>query len=158
MKRLALVLPLVLLAACGGSKDHTASGQSKASYVSKAEAVCAKANADVKAEAFPTSPQGLPAYVQKLLDIADAATTQIKALEPPAADGGDLQAKVLTPLAGQVAEGRVYLAKIKKAVAANDQKTLGALIASPPSGSKADLDWMRSYGFKACVDAADTSK
>jgi hypothetical protein len=46
--------------------------------------------------------------------------------------------------------------KVKEAVAKKDDTALGRLITNPPTGSKADLDWMRSYGFKQCVDAADT--
>ncbi len=157
VKHLLVALPLALIAACGGSdSEQLASGLTKAEFVTKAEAICSKANADVKAAAFPTSPAGLPVYVQTLVDIADKATKAVSALVPPAADKADLQTKVLTPLAGQVAEGRVYLEKIKTAVAANDQAKLGELIASPPAGSKADLDWMRSYGFVSCVESADT--
>lgn len=157
MKRFAAALPLALLAACGGSDtEQVASGLSKAEYVAKAEAICTKANADVKAEGFPTSPQALPTYVENLLKIADQATKDIVALEPPAADKADLQAKVLTPLQGQITEGRAYLAKVRAAVSTNDQAELGRLLASPPASSKADLDWMRGYGFKACVESADT--
>lgn len=157
MKRLAAVLPLALLVSCAGSdKDLIAAGLTKAEYVAKAEAICTRANAAVKAETFPTSPQALPAYVENLLQIAEQATKEVVALEPPAADKADLQAKVLTPLQGQITEGRAYLAKIKVAVSTNDQAELGRLIASPPASSKADLDWMRGYGFKACVESADT--
>ena len=113
-------------------------------------------SAEVKAEAFPTSPAALPTYVENLLAIADKATKDVVALEPPAADKADLQAKVLTPLEGQITEGRAYLAKVKVAVSTNDQAELGRLLASPPASSKADLDWMRGYGFKACVESADT--
>lgn len=157
MKRLVALLPLALLVACSGSdKDLIAAGLTKAEYVAKAEAICTKANADVKAQTLPTSPQALPAYVEKLLAIADRATRDVTALEPPEADKADLQAKVLTPLQGQITEGRAYLAKIKVAVSTNDQAELGRLIASPPASSKADLEWMRGYGFKACVESADT--
>lgn len=155
-QRLAVLVPLALLAACGGSDDDKGTGLSKAEYVSRAEAICTRANAAVKAEAFPTSPAALPGYVEALLAIADKATKEVVALEPPVADQADLQAKVLTPLEGQITEGRAYLAKIKVAVATNDQKELGRLLASPPASSKADLDWMRGYGFKACVESADT--
>jgi hypothetical protein len=159
MKRVALVVPVLLLAAaCGGSddKDQTSSGLSKADYISKAEAICKKANADQEALSFPKTAAAFPTYVQGLLDLADKATKEIDALEPPAADKADLEAKVITPLKGQIELGRSYLEQIKAAVAKNDQKKLGELVASPPTGSKADLDWMRSYGFSACVESADT--
>jgi hypothetical protein len=160
MKRIALVVPVLLLAAaCGGSddKDQTASGLSKAEYLTKAEAVCKKANADQEALTFPTTAAAFPTYVQDLLDLADKATKEIDALEPPAADKADLETKVINPLKGQIVLGKTYLERIKEAVAANDQQKLGQLVASPPTGSKADLDWMRSYGFKECVESADTA-
>ena len=160
MKRIVLVLPLLLLAtACGGSgKDQTSSGASKAEYVSKAEAICKKANDDQAALTLPTSAAAFPTYVGDVIALAEKATADIDALAPPAADRADLESKVVTPLKGQIAQAKSYLTKIKAAVAANDQKALGALVASPPTGSKADLAWMRSYGFKECVDAADTSR
>lgn len=151
MKPLALLLPIVLLAACGG-----ASGPGKSAYLAQAEAICKKANSDVKALAVPSTPSALPAYVSTLLGIADAATTQLEKLAPPAADKAQLDKRFLTPLRGQIVEGRAYLGEIKKAVAANDQAALQKLVTNPPTASKADTAWMTSYGFVSCVEAAKT--
>lgn len=154
MKRLALVLPLVLaVTACGGSGSSVLS---KADYLSKAEALCKKANADIEALPFPTGVAGFSDFAAKIVTIAEDTTTALKALDAPKDDKADLQAKVLTPLDAQVQAGRDYAAKIKKAVDANDQKALGELVADPPTEGKADLAWMRSYGFKECVDTAET--
>lgn len=154
---LPLVLLPLLLAGCGGSgKDQVASGLSRSAYVSKAEAICTRINKEVDKLAAPTTPQALQAFVEQSLQIAEVGTGEIKALDPPQEDRAALKAKVLDPLDGQLAEGRAFLAKVKAAVAKNDQAALGQLITHPPTGSKADLDWMRSYGFKACVDSADT--
>jgi hypothetical protein len=159
MKRLALVLPLLLaVTACGGSDPTSSSGLSKADYLAKAEALCTKANADIKALPFPSGVAGFSDFAAKIVTIADDATSALKALDPPAADKADLDAKVLTPLSQQVEAGRAYAAKIKTAVDANDQKALGALVADPPTEGKADLAWMRTYGFKACVDTAETDE
>jgi hypothetical protein len=158
MKRLTVLLPLLLLAtACGGSdKEQVAQGLSKADYLTKAEAICARLNTEVDKLTFPTSVAAVPGFVEQTLQIAEAATGEIKALEPPAADKADIKAKVLDPLDGQVAVGRAFLDQIKAAVAKNDTAAVGRLIANPPTGSKADLAWMRSYGFKQCVEAANT--
>lgn len=152
-----LLLP-VLLAGCGGSaKSSTSSGLSKAAYVSKAEAVCTRINTEIKKLAPPTTPKALQAFVEESLQIAEVGTGEIKALDPPSADRAAIKTKVLDPLDGQLAEGRVFLEKVKTAVAKNDQAALGQLITHPPTGSKADLNWMRAYGFSECVTAADTS-
>jgi hypothetical protein len=160
MKRLALALPVLLLAAaCGGSdKDHTSSGLSKAAYIQQAEAICTRANADIKALKPPATIDAVEALVVQTVQIAESATKQIEALDPPAADKADIKAKVLDPLDGQLAEGKAFLEKVRTALAKHDQAALGQLIANPPTGSKADLSWMRSYGFHACVEAADTSR
>ena len=159
MKRLALILPILLLAtACGGSgKDKVSSGLSKADYLAKAEAICTRLNTEVNKLTFPASVKAVPGFVEETLQIAEVATGEIKALEPPAEDKADIKAKVLDPLDGQVAVGKTFLEQIKAAVAKNDTAAVGRLIANPPTGSKADLDWMRSYGFKQCVEAANTS-
>jgi len=151
-----LLLPLLLPGCSGSSKDQVASGLSRADYVSKAEAICTRINKEVDKLAAPTTPQALQAFVEKGLELAETGTGELKALDPPEADRADLKAKVLDPLDGQLAEGRVFLEKVRTAVAKNDQAALGQLITHPPTGSKADLAWMRSYGFKECVDAADT--
>jgi hypothetical protein len=159
MKRLALALPVLLLAAaCGGSdQDQVAGGLSKADYLTQSEAICRQANTDQKAVTFPTSTAALPAYVKQLLDLAEKTDQDLEALEPPAADKVEIRAKVLTPLKEQLGLAKTYYGEVKAAVQANDQKKLGQLIGNPPTGTKADLDWMRAYGFKECVDAADTS-
>lgn len=155
MKRLALVLPLALVTACGGGgTDHVASGLSKAAYISQAEAICKKANSDAKAQTFPTTSAALPAYIGSVLGIAETAEKALAALEPPAADKAELQSKVFDPLEARFVDGKAYLVKVKAAVAKNDQTELGKLFANPPTGSKADTEWMTSYGFKECLNSA----
>lgn len=153
MKRLALVLPLVLVVACGGG---TSGGLPKADYLKQAEVICTKANADQKAVKTPTAVTDLAPYVAKILALADSATKAIDALQPPKADRANLDAKVLRPLKGQLAAGHVYSDQVAAAAKKNDQAALIKLLSNPPAGSKADLAWMRSYGFVACVSSADT--
>ena len=153
----ALLLVPLLLSGCGGSsKDKASSGLSRSEYVTKAEAICTRINTEVDKLTAPSTPQALQEFVEKSLQLAETGTDELKALEPPAADRADLKAKVLDPLDGQLAAGRAFLEQVKTAVAKNDQAALGQLITHPPTGSKADLNWMRSYGFRECVDAADT--
>ncbi|HUR15390.1 MAG TPA: hypothetical protein VM097_12985 [Mycobacteriales bacterium] len=161
MKRLSLVLPLLgfslLLAGCGGSdKDQVATGLSKAQYVSKAEVICTRLNKEIDGLTAPTSPAALESFLVEALRIAESGTAEIKALDPPEADKAAIRSKVLDPLEGQVAEGKQFLEDVKAAVAKNDQAALGKLISDPPTGPEADLAWMRSYGFKECVESAKT--
>jgi hypothetical protein len=155
VKRLAFLL-LLSLTACGGGSDD-AGGVSKADYLTKTEAVCAKANADQTALKTPTSPEGIAPYVVKVVEIADTATTQIAAIEAPKKDKADLDAKVLTPLREQLTAGHEFADKITAAAKAKDDDALLKLLQQAPTQSKADLRWMKDYGFKECVEAADTS-
>lgn len=156
MKRLVLVLPVVLLVtACGGDDGKADAAAARAAYVAKAEAICTKANADTKALTPPQSASQLAPYVSGLVAIADTASVKIQALTPPAADKADLQKKVLDPLAGQLKAGHEYAAKVAAAAAKKDDAALTQLTLNPPKGNAADLEWMKKYGFKACVDAVD---
>jgi hypothetical protein len=155
MKR-ALVL-LLLVAACGGSSGgNGASG--KASYITKAEAICASANADLaKAKKeTPTAVAAVPAYAHRLVDIASKNVSALSALTPPSDDATQIKAKMLDPLAQQVSEGNAYVAQIDAAAHANDSAKLTQLVFNPPTKTRVDLPWMKSYGFKECVTAADT--
>jgi hypothetical protein len=147
-----LVLPL-LVVSCGGDdgKDE------KAAFIAKAESICAKANADQKALSTPTAVAQLAPYVAKVVAIADQATTALLALDLPDKDAKDIDAKVITPLKDQVAVGKRYAAQVAAADKAKNQSELLRLLGNPPTETKADLRWMKSYGFKACIDAADTT-
>ncbi|MDT7551059.1 MAG: hypothetical protein QOE84_3453 [Actinomycetota bacterium] len=155
MKR-ALVL-LLLVAACGGGSGGKGDG-GKAAHIAKAEALCAKANADlvtVKKDQ-PTSLAAVPPYVHRIVEIARKDVIALSALTPPASDAGDVKAKLLDPLRVQLTEADAYATKVDTAAGAKNQAALFDLVTHPPTKTRADLAWMRTYGFKACVTAADT--
>jgi cytochrome c556 len=154
--RRALVL-LLLVAACGGSSSGSSSG-GKAAYLKQAEAICATANADTAAakKNLPTDIAAVPAYVHKLVDVARKDVTDLSALTPPKGDAADISAKVLQPLKAQLADADAFAAKVDAAAAAKNNQKLTDLILHPPTQTKADVAWMKTYGFKACVTAADT--
>ena len=153
MKPAALLLPFLLLVACGGGASPESAD--KKAYISAAEAICAKANAETSALKTPQAASELAPYVAKVVALADAATVKIDALTPPKADLAELSKKVLDPLKEQLAEGHTYAAKVAAADKAKDEAALTQLTLNAPTGSKADLTWMRKYGFSACVDAAN---
>lgn len=155
MKRAALAL--LLATACSGGGDKVSSqGVSKEDFLAKAEKVCAQANTDQDALKTPTSVDALAPYVARVVEIADTATEELKKLELPKADEADLKAKVLDPLEAQLTAGHAYADKVKAAADKNDFVALTKLLGDPPTDSKADLRWMKDYGFDACVEAADT--
>lgn len=157
MKRpLLLVLVVTSLAAgCGGGGDDEPSA--KQAYLVKAEAVCAKVNTEIdKAKKQrPTSADAVPPYVKRLIDLARTNVQELSALTAPPDDAADLKAKVLDPLTEQLKIGDAYSAKVDAAAKAKDPILL-QLITNPPTETKADLTFMKAYGFKACVTAADT--
>jgi hypothetical protein len=148
------VLILLLVTACGGGSLGAAAA--KADYIKAAEKICAESNAKQKALTTPTSLPGLAPYVSRVVAIADEATTKLAALTPPAKDKAELQAKVLGPLEGQLKDGHLYADKVAAASQANDTKALGDLLTNAPTATRADLRFMKSYGFTSCIDAADT--
>lgn len=154
MKRLAVIL---LLTACSGGTSTDAGGVSKEDYLAKTEAVCATANKDQDALDRPTTVDALAPYVTRIVAIAERATTDLKAIESPKADQAALQEKVIGPLEAQLVVGQAYADKVAAAAKAKDNAALVQLLSNAPTQTKADLRWMKSYGFKECVEAADTA-
>lgn len=150
----ALVLVL-LLAACGGGSGKT---DPKAAYVAAAEAVCAKANTELAAakKEQPTAVTAVPAYVHRLVEIARSNVKELTALAPPPGDAAQVKSKLLDPLAQQLADGDAFAAKVDAAAAKKDSAGLFRLVTNPPTTTRVDVAWMKSYGFTACVKAADT--
>ncbi len=155
MKRLAVIL---LLTACSsGGTSPAAGGVSKADYLTSAEAICATANKEQDALDTPTAVDALAPYVSRIVAIAEQATTDLKGLETPKADKADLQEKVLGPLSDQLVVGQAYADQVAAAAAKKDNAALVTLLTEAPTQTKADLRWMKGYGFKECVEAADTA-
>ena len=159
MKLTCVVLPLALVVACGGGSSAGAANKAdkadKAAYLKKAEAICATANADTKNLKTPQAAADLAPYVAKVVGFADTATASINALTLPPRDAADLRTKVLDPLKTQLAQAHEYAAQVAAANRAKDDAALTRLTLQAPTGSKADLTWMRHYGFSECVDAAN---
>src|SRR5919206_2485001 len=82
MRRFALASAVVLAvvaAGCGGGSGRL----SKAEYAKRADAICTKYNAKIRALGRPTSIPGLPAYVDEALPLARKGDDELRALEPP---------------------------------------------------------------------------
>ena len=80
MRRIVLAVVVAGLAAgCGGGSGRL----SKAEYAKRADAICTKYNAKLKALARPTRISGLPAYVDRALPLARKGDEELRALRPP---------------------------------------------------------------------------
>lgn len=154
MKPAVLILALALVAGCGGS---SADKQAKRDFLTQAETICTKTLAERKALQVPLAMPQVIEYAKKLVAIADRTATSLLALNVPAADRKELQAKVFQPLQAQVTVAHGFMTKVLAAQRAQNTTELQRLFANPPTDTKVDLRWMKRYGFNACVDAADTS-
>src|SRR2546423_12486539 len=82
MRRFALAFAIVLaivVAGCGGGSGRL----SKAEYAKRADAICTKYNAKIRALGRPTAISGLPAYVDKALPLARKGDDELRSLKPP---------------------------------------------------------------------------
>ena len=156
MRHLLVALPLLAVTACSGGSSGD-EGAKKADYLTKAEVICTKANVEQKNLTTPTSAASFSPYVDAVVRIAAESTTALLALTPPPKDKANLDKYVFTPLQTQLKTARTFADKVRTATKAHDQTALVKLLSDPPNKPAADLAWMRSYGFKECVDAADTS-
>jgi hypothetical protein len=150
----ALVLAL---SACGGGGDGDgaaapAEADPKEAYVEQASEVCSAADEEFTAlGGTPTTPEAFGPYVQKTVDIAGRAQTELAALTPPEADRADLEAKVLTPFAELVEQSRAWSEQVT--AAGTDQAALLGLLASRPTSAGVDKAYLQDYGLTACADA-----
>src|SRR5688572_17956860 len=153
MKRAALLLlPLLLLPACGG--DDGGDGEDvKAAYVSDATEVCEGAVEEFEALVTPTTPEGFAPYADSLVGILEDAHHELASLTPPEADKARLEEKVVAPLEKLVTEGKAYAAQVRAAGA--DQAKLLTLLSERPTGKTIDVGYLRSYGLSACAEAVE---
>ena len=157
MRPLALALPLLLLplTACGGGDDGPSLEDRRAAYLEETEAICKEVNEELDAKPVPTAIPAVPAYADEVVGLLKRTVDDVAAVEPPEEDRARLEDNVLEPLREDVPRAEAYAQQLKDAAAANDGAALLKLVQERPQTS-ADLAFMRDYGFKQCVAAADT--
>jgi hypothetical protein len=79
-----LLLSATLLAGCGGSSKRL----SKEEYASKADAICAKYNEQVKKLDTPSNLDELVSVADETIPILDKAIDDLQKLKPPASEQG----------------------------------------------------------------------
>lgn len=159
-----VAVPLaLLLAACGGgtgtrgggtpAASPTATGLSKADYLSRSEDVCARANANLPAPPASRDAASLDQYFTAFEITINAAADQLTLLAERQPDRVELDRMFLTPLQGQVKGLTAFAPRLEAAVKSGPAavRALGG-----PTLPAADLAAMRAYGFKACVESAHT--
>ena len=151
-----VVVPLIAVTACSGTSSG-ALQKARSAYLQQAEAVCQKGNDEQKTLKKPASATELSPFVDAVVRLADETTTAMLKLSPPKQDRAGLDQHVFTPLHTQLTALRAYADQVRAAASKHDSIALTKLLSDPPNKTAADLDWMRSYGFRQCVDLADTS-
>ena len=142
---LAGAMTSLVVAACGGG-----GGTSKASYIKKADAICAKGSKDsgeaakgaIKDPANPT-PEEAHAALQKVIPIQKKGIADLEALKRPDADKGKLATiyaavdKVAAAYEQAAQSPQASLALIKSSGTAQDPNVAANKLAA-------------DYGFKEC--------
>jgi len=171
-----LAAPLLGLAltACGGGGGGAAGGRAGASpspavassaaaspagalakpdYVTRAEAICGKAQADVASIPAPKDAAAFGSYLDSTIQVAGRSVTDLQALQPPAADAAELKSKFTEPLAAQVTAIREVLPKVKAAAASSDPSAAVKAL-EQPNAPRADSTFLSGYGLPTCAKYA----
>lgn len=155
MRRLALVLPLLLvLPACSSGGGSSVEDQ-RAEYISAAEQICSDANVEIEALGEPTSIDTVADFAEDVVAVLEGTAEDLTALEPPEDDSAELTEKVLDPINADVGTAQDYAAEVRTAADAGDSAALLALVSELPM-TTADVEFMREYGLTECADATDT--
>ncbi len=124
----------------------------KLAYLTQVEALCSAANDTYEAtgeELAGTSTRAEATPVlTRLVAEAEAATKQITAVRPPAADTALVDTIFYAPLRTQVSELNAFLAALPTIPDSAD--------APFPALTSADVPAMKTYGFDSCITLANT--
>jgi hypothetical protein len=142
---------VAVLSACGSS------GPSKKDFISRADAICARGDSQIKSVPLPqttglSAPQiyaNLGSYVDRLLPVAQKVIVQIKALKQPS----DNQA-LLHRYYASLDSGIVKLQALSTAAKQANKQGLQTAITGLRDTQPAQL--ARQYGFRTCGSTAAT--
>lgn len=137
-----------LFAGCGGS-----SSPSKASYIQKADAICASGDAQIQSVPKPQLTgssaeilKNLSTYVDQVLPVAQGVITKLKALPQPSSDHA-----ALTRYFASLDDAVVKLRTLSAAARSGNTKAVQA--GASALGSSQPDTLARQYGFKRCGGA-----
>jgi hypothetical protein len=143
MRRTALVVGAVLLAAgCGGGGGRL----SKDEYAKRADAICTKYNAKLRALARPTSISELPAYVDKALPLARKGDAELRALKPP-----NDEEQTAKEWLGQNDSVVGSMERLREAAKKNDRAGIQAALTEASSANRTANGLARKLGLSVCA-------
>lgn len=160
---------MALLAACGGSNSSSsassptattsASALTKAQFITRADAICTRANAKLKSQQnvinaalkadqandTATNRQALGEAMNRGAQIASPLLDQLRALQPPASDRV-VVAKYLSGVASQIN----LLQQFATAVENDDARGVKTISQQFAQGKASVRGLAQGYGFKVC--------
>ena len=137
-----LAVTAVVATGCGSS------GPSKASYVAKANAICATYNAKGKAIPQPNSAGGVKAaagYLDQVVGVMSDETGKLKALKTPKGDGQKL-ASIYSQQQAQVTKLKAAVTQLNSGNASAASSAIDQLTSGNPAVDSA----FDSYGLTTC--------
>jgi hypothetical protein len=144
---------LPVLAGCGGSGDAapTTTSLSRADYLARADAICARVDAKIRAIPAPRSVTQLIGIADKNLAYTEPAVRRLRALTAPA-DFAPQAREVVDGLAHQIA----LIRRLREAAASNDVHAIDEIGVEGKQASAKLGTAASAAGFKDC--GIDTSR
>jgi len=142
MRRAALLVLLAGLVACSGGGG----GLTRAQFIRKGDAICARfleAGADLDR---PTSAGDLEPYLADVLRLADDARTDLAALDPPA-DGAKAKQALLEALDASMDRAR----DARDALGRHDLAAVQSAFQDAARGVVRANGTAKAYGFRDCA-------
>jgi hypothetical protein len=140
------LLVSVTLAGCGQGELAHARPLSKAQFISRADAICLRADKRLKALQKPTDLPGIGTYTAEALPIVEEAQRQLDALAPPSSDK-----RKYTSLLGMVGQSVSKVSEVRNAAEAGEAQRvqrLGNDLAALQQGENGAAEGL---GLKQCV-------
>jgi len=133
-------------------ESQTSGADSRAAFISAADAVCGQAEHALGDIAAPSGPADLVDTLKAQLQVQQDAFTALQQLSPPEADRAEITTRLLDPYRGAIARQQTLLPTIANVVASGDHVQLATMhtdydSASHPASVAA---FVREYGFQAC--------
>lgn len=157
---LAAAVAVLALAGCGGGDDDTRTGSaapsaspaglSKADYIAKGDAVCAKLQKDTEAVPPPADESAFGPYITQVVTLAEGARAEFAALTPPA-DGAATHKTLLDSLDSAITSGK----GAATAAGNGDTVTAADLLTEAEKAGAASDAAAKSYGFTVCGSESD---
>src|SRR5919206_937056 len=143
MRPVLLVLAIAALAAgCGGGEKRL----SREEYSKRADAICSKYNAKIKALGQPGSIRGLPGYVDRALPIARKGTEELRVLKPPKDEE-----KTANEWLDQNDSAVGALERLRDAAKHADRSGIQAALTEAAAANRAANRFARQLGLRICA-------